>query len=225
MSNKEINEIIERNQKIGWVPEPDALKIFSIFGLKVPAFNWVKSKEDALKAGNEIKYPVVAKIVSPDVVHKSDVDGVIVGIRNDQEMTEAFDKLSKIKGFDGIIIEEMVKGMELIIGAKVDFQFGPVVLMGIGGTSVEIYKDTSIKMAPVTKDDVLSMVDSLKAKKLLTGYRGSDPVNLDDLSDLLIKFSELAMELGDVMESIDLNPVMCSSEKCVIADARIMLKK
>ena len=114
--------------------------------------------------------------------------------------------------------------MELIVGAKVDYQFGPVILLGIGGTGVEIYKDSTIRMAPLQERDVRSMVGKLKAHALLEGYRGADPVNLDDLTRLMLAFSSLVKELQDAIESVDLNPVKCSPEKCVIADARIILK-
>jgi acyl-CoA synthetase (NDP forming) len=122
-----------------------------------------------------------------------------------------------------MLVEEILTGMELIIGAKIDFQFGPIVILGIGGTAVEIYQDTSIRMAPLTPKDVLSMIKNLKAHRLIEGYRGSEPVNLNKLTEIVVTFSDLLMELEDVVESIDLNPVMCSSKKCIVADARIML--
>jgi len=123
-----------------------------------------------------------------------------------------------------MLVEEMVNGVELIIGAKIDYQFGPVILMGIGGTGVEIYQDTVLKMAPLQETDVAQMVQGLKGRALIEGHRGTEPVNLAELTRMLILFSDLVMALEDRIESVDLNPVMASSKCCVAADARIMLK-
>jgi hypothetical protein len=123
-----------------------------------------------------------------------------------------------------MLVEEMVSGIELIAGAKVDYQFGPVILLGMGGTAVEIYKDTALRMAPLKEVDVESMLKGLKAHELLNGYRGAQPVNLKELVRTLMAFSRLVMDLEGYFESIDLNPVMCSSTSCVVADARIMLQ-
>ncbi|MBN2040949.1 MAG: acetate--CoA ligase family protein [Spirochaetes bacterium] len=222
MAKNNINEIVNKYRNAGWIPEPEAKNIFKMKNLNVPDFKWAKTSDEAVKYASK-KYPVAAKVVSPDILHKSDVGGVVVGIDSDEQMKQVFDDFSKLKGFDGVHIEEMVEGIELIIGAKIDHQFGPVVLMGIGGTSVEIYQDVAMRMAPLREKDVISMVDSLKGQKILKGYRGSDPINMRELTTLLINFSNLIIELQDDIESIDLNPVMCSAKDCVIADARIML--
>jgi hypothetical protein len=122
-----------------------------------------------------------------------------------------------------MLVEEMVSGLELIIGGKIDDQFGPVVMLGMGGTGVEIYQDISLRMAPVGPEDVASMIKFLKGGRLLSGYRGGVKVNRDQLTRTLICFSEFVMAAAEMIESIDLNPVMCSTERCVVADARIML--
>jgi len=112
----------------------------------------------------------------------------------------------------------------LIVGSKIDYQFGPVILMGIGGTGVEIYRDVVLRMAPLVDKDVGCMITGLRAHELLEGYRGSDPVDMGKLGRLLMDFSGLVMDLEEMVESIDLNPVMCSSTACVVADARILLR-
>jgi acyl-CoA synthetase (NDP forming) len=121
-------------------------------------------------------------------------------------------------------VEELLSGVELILGAKRDYQFGPVMLLGIGGTGVEIYKDVTLRMVPLEERDVESMVRSLQGHALIEGYRGFAPVNIEKLNHLLLTFSELIMDLEETIESIDLNPVMCTPNKCIVADARIMLK-
>lgn len=224
MLMREITEILSASKGQGWVLEPEAKRLFSLMGLDVPRFLWTTRREDALRFAQEMGYPVVAKVVSPKVLHKSDRNGVAVGIKGDKELAETFERFREIEGFAGVLIEEMVSGVELIIGSKMDDQFGPIILLGIGGTGVEIYHDVSLRMAPLRPRDIENMIQCLKAHRLLEGYRGTKPVNRPKLVELLTTFSDLVMELEGSVESIDLNPVICSSTRCVIADARIILQ-
>jgi succinyl-CoA synthetase beta subunit len=223
MLTNEMMDILLTSKQEGWVLEPDAKRIFSLAGLDVPNFKWAKELDEALRFAEEIGFPVVAKIVSYKILHKSDVGGVVTMIDNSQTLEDTFNHFSNAIGFEGVVVEEMVDGIELILGAKVDHQFGPVILLGIGGTAAEIYRDTTLRMAPINQGDVESMVRGLKAHKLLEGYRGSQPINLEELTRLMVLFSNLVMNLEEHIESIDLNPVICSSDRCVVADARIML--
>lgn len=225
MLTKEIRKIISASRRTGWVLEPDAKRLFSKAEFDIPRFIWARSREEAIRFAQKIGYPVVCKVVSPKVMHKSDRNGVAVGVDSDGILTETFTRFSRIEGFAGMLVEETLSGLELIVGAKVDYQFGPVIVLGIGGTSVEIYRDIALRMAPLAEKDVESMVKGLKAHRLLEGYRGSKPVNLKELGRLLLDFSTLVMDLQKMIESIDLNPVICSSTKCTVADARIILKK
>jgi len=222
---KGIRDILSASKDVGWVLEPQAKRLISMAGLNVPRFTMSITVEEAVRFAHKIGYPIVAKVVSPRIVHKSDRDGVAVGIESDGELTETFTRFSRIEGFTGVLVEEMMSGVELIVGAKIDYQFGPVILLGIGGTGVEIYRDITMRMAPLRKMDVESMVKGLRAGQLLEGYRGSEPINLSELTGLLVTFSDLVMDLEEFIESIDLNPVICTSTKCVVADARIMLKE
>jgi succinyl-CoA synthetase beta subunit len=223
MLNEEIKDILSASQELGWVLEPEAKHLFSLAGLDVPRFIWAREAGEAVRFAREIGYPLVAKVISPRVVHKSDVGGVVVHIDSDAKLTETFRRFSRIDGFAGMLVEEMLSGIELIVGAKVDYQFGPVILLGIGGIGVEIYRDTALRMAPLKRKDVESMLKNLKAHQLLEGYRGSERVNLKKLKGMVVAFSSLVMEIEGYIESIDLNPVLCSSKRCVVADARIML--
>ena len=224
MLKKEITEIISAARQAGWVMEPEAKRLLALAGLVVPRFKWATTVEDALRSAHEIGYPVVGKVVSCNVVHKSDQGGVVVGIDSDEVLEGTYQRFSAVDHFAGMLVEEMVSGVELIVGAKIDYQFGPVILLGMGGTGVEIYKDAVLRMAPLQEKDVSSMVKNLKAHQLLEGYRGSEPVDLNELTHMMLVFSELVMDLEEMIESIDLNPVMCSSKSCIIADARIMLQ-
>ena len=224
MLKSEIRDILGAFQKSGWVLEPDAKRILDLTGFDVPRSKTVKTPAEATDAASTIGYPVVAKVVSPDLIHKSDTGGVVVGIENDIRLIDAFNRFSKFDGFEGMLVEEMVSGVELIVGAKIDLQFGLVILLGFGGTAAEIYQDISLRMAPLSQSDVHSMIKNLKAYKILEGYRGSEPIHMDRLVDTVKRFSGLMTELGEQVESFDLNPVICSSERCVVADARIILK-
>jgi acyl-CoA synthetase (NDP forming) len=221
--SKEMVQILSGAKQAGWVLEPEAKRFLSLAGIPVPRCRWVKSPEEGARFAAEIGYPVAAKVVSLEVLHKSDQGGVVLGIDGDQGLSAAYDRFRSMSGFAGMLVEEMVQGMELIVGAKIDYQFGPVILIGVGGTGVEIYKDVALRMAPLKERDVESMVKSLKAHPLLEGYRGSESVDLGSLSRMMMLFSEMVMDAEEMIESIDLNPVKCSSTGCIVADARIML--
>lgn len=217
-------DIIEAARADGWVLEPDAKRLFAAAGFEVPRFTFARTLEEGIRFAEEIGYPVVGKVVSPRIVHKSDVGGVTVGITDADGLAEVFRRFQALDGCLGMIVEETVTGIELILGAKIDFQFGPLILLGMGGTAVEIYKDVSLRMAPLTEKDARAMIEGLKAHRLLTGYRGAEKVDLKRLTETLIAFSSLVMELGEGIESIDINPLFCSARHCVVADARIILR-
>ncbi len=225
MLTDEMKGIISDAAGIGWLMEPQVKRLLSLAGMDVTRFTWTQDTGEAIGFANSIGYPVVAKVVSPKVIHKSDIGGVEVGIPDDEGLMRAFERFRKIEGFAGVLIEETLKGIEIIAGAKIDNQFGPVLLVGAGGTAVEIYKDVALRMVPVREEDIRSMIGGLKAHPLLEGYRGADPVNMEKLTNLLLRFSGLVEDISDMIGSIDLNPVICGSSRCVVADGRIILKK
>jgi succinyl-CoA synthetase beta subunit len=225
MIDNQVRDILVKSEEWGWVLEPDAKQIMNLAGLEIPRSFCARTAEEACDFAHEIGYPVVAKLVSPSVLHKSDVHGVEVGIDNDEKLITVFVRFRDAEQFHGMLVEEMIYGIEIIIGAKIDYQFGPMILLGMGGTGVEIYRDTSLRMAPLAEHDVTAMIQGLTGHRLLEGYRGAEPVNFEKLTRTLIRFSNLVMRLEAKIDSIDLNPVLCSSERCVIADARIVLKK
>ena len=166
-----------------------------------------------------INYPVVLKVFSKEIVHKSDVGGVIVGIKNKKEAIDAYKKLKKISR--KILIQEMASGKEIIIGMKRDSQFGPVIMFGLGGTFVEIIKDISFRVCPVAKKDAIEMIKEIKSYKILEGFRGDDSVDIKGLADLIVKISKLSLK-EDIKE-IDLNPVIADEKKVVVVDGRFMI--
>ena len=225
MSINEIKAILEKFKTAGWVLEPDAKKIMSLCGLEIPQFVLTNSLKDAEAFLRSSEAPVVAKAVSGKILHKTEHKAVVTGIDSPEMLRLEMERLLTLDSCEAVLVEEMISGAEVILGAKIDYQFGPVMLFGLGGTSVEIYNDTAIRMAPINQYDAKSMIDSLKAKALLSGYRGKQGVNMDVLIRDMIKFSQLIAELEDYIESVDLNPVICTQERCVVADARIVLTK
>jgi acetate---CoA ligase (ADP-forming) subunit beta len=216
-------KILVASKSRGWVLEPDAKRIMREAGLTIPDFRFAETIDSAMQAAKALGYPLVAKVVSPAVLHKTEAKGVALGIGSDQELKEVVSRFSKMEAFAGVHLEKMASGVELIVGAKIDHHFGPVILLGIGGTGVEIYQDVTIRMAPLSQADVTSMRNALKGHKLLEGYRGAEAVNPLKLTQALLDFSKLVIDMQDQVESIDLNPVLCSQDACVVADARILL--
>jgi hypothetical protein len=219
------SRIVEDSRAHGWVMEPLALELLAGGGLPVPAFAWVRNLDEAKSAARRIGYPVVAKVVSPAVLHKSEVNGVEINVMDPVALGRVFERFAALDGFDGMVVAEMIGGMELIVGARIDYQFGPVILVGLGGIAVELFRDIRIRMAPLGETDVKAMLDELQSAPLLKGYRGRPAVDIQGLQRLLLGFSTLVMEMADDIESIDLNPVICNPDRCVVADARIMLKE
>jgi hypothetical protein len=221
--HQEIMDMLHLARANGWLMEPQAKKVFALAGLPVPRFVWAADLRQSLAGAVRLGYPLVAKVVSPAVVHKSEVAGVEVGIADETQLRAFYDRVSALPGFAGLLIEEMAAGMELIAGAKIDLQFGLIILLGIGGTSVEVYDDVAVRMAPLLPADVEMMLRELKGEKLLSGFRGKPAVNREALARVVVDFAALVQEMAPYIASIDLNPLLCGSAGCVIADARIIL--
>lgn len=176
----------------------------------------------------DIPFPVVMKIASKDIIHKSDVGGVKAGIRNLAEAEESYaqivksarKKMPKAK-IKGVYIQRMEQGTEVIIGMKRDAQFGPVIMFGLGGVFVEVMKDTSFSITPIDRNAALGMIKSIKSYPLLSGARGRKPVNIDAIVGIIMKTSRMA-ENKNIME-LDFNPVMVDERSAVIVDARIIV--
>ncbi len=215
--------MLESSRQRGWVLEPDAKVLFKDQGFDIPEHILTDSVDQAFGFLEKTEGPVAAKAVSSEILHKTEHKAVVTGISTREHLAAEVTRLLTLTGCKKVLVEQMVSGVEVIIGAKNDRQFGPVVLFGPGGTAVEIYNDTAVRMAPLKTDDVVSMVDALKAAALIKGYRGGKGVNMVSLTRTLVAFSHMVVELGGRIDSIDLNPVICTEDKCIIADARIVL--
>jgi 3-hydroxypropionyl-CoA synthetase (ADP-forming) len=210
------------------ITEEIAKDILTDYNIKVPHFALVKDVENAVREANSIGYPLVAKIVSPQILHKTDVGGVKIDLKNEEDVKSAFndmyERLSKEYDVKGVLLEKMVpKGVEMIVGLQNDPQFGPVIMVGLGGIFTELFKDVSFRVLPITKGDAMEMIEELKGKMLLKGYRGSQPINLDMLSNALVNIGNLGFDISSYYESIDFNPIIVYPDSYYVADAKILL--
>ena len=196
-------------------------EILEKYGLKRPATFLVNDKEEALKRAEEIGFPVVAKISSKKQLHRTEVGGVLVGLKNKKELNEAFEKLSKIEDIEGVIIQKQIKGVELIVGAKRDEVFGPTVMFGTGGIMVELFKDVSFRIAPFEEKEALKMIEEIKGKKLLEGFRDMPIIDKNKLANILVKTSKLAVE--ENVKELDFNPIIGNESGLYICDVKIAL--
>jgi 3-hydroxypropionyl-CoA synthetase (ADP-forming) len=211
------------------ITEESSKEILGEYGIKVPKYALVINSDEAVQKSKEIGFPLVAKIVSPDILHKTDVDGVKVGLSSEDEVKKAFDDMfNRLKEkFDvkGVLLEKMVpKGVELIVGLQNDSQFGPSIMVGIGGIYTELFKDVSFRVLPVTKNEAAKMLESLRGKDILKGFRGSTPVDLDMLSEAIVNIGTLGVDMAGKYESIDFNPVVVYPDSYYVVDAKIILK-
>ena len=227
---KIFDEIIETDHKV--ITEESSKSILKTYGVKVPPYALVTSANEAAKQAKKIGFPLVMKVVSPQIVHKTDVGGVKVGLENVNDVkktfTDMYGRLSKKKGVDvkGILLEKMVpKGVELIVGIQNDSQFGPIIMVGLGGIMTEVMKDVAFRMLPITTSDAKSMLNELKGAQLLKGFRGSEPIDTNLVAKMLVNIGKLGVENADYIKSIDFNPVIVYPKSHYVVDAKIILNK
>lgn len=208
--------------------EHEALRVFESINVTFPANILAQNADEAIKFAKKVGFPVVIKAMSPKILHKSDYKAVVIGIDTEEELKDKYvDMVKRLGKYDlvGILVEKQVKkGTEIIIGMNIDPTFGPIVAFGIGGIFVEAIKDVTFRLCPTTKDRALRMINEIKMQKMLNGFRGLPPVDRDGLADMIVKVSELAIELGDYIKEIDLNPVIANEDGVYGVDARIILK-
>jgi acyl-CoA synthetase (NDP forming) len=223
-----LNQISGQNRKI--LTYQESRKILELAGIPLNKMRMTVKIEEGIEKSKDVGYPVVLKIVSEDIIHKSDSGGVKIGISSEEEFRDAYqDMMQSVQEhypeaeIEGVSIEEMVKGVELLIGTNTDEQFGKMIAFGIGGVFVEVYKDVSFRLIPVTKSDVEEMIDEIEGKKILKGYRGLPIVNREELVSLILKISKIIEDYPEIKE-MDLNPVVGTEKGLVAIDARIILE-
>lgn len=211
--------------------EFESKKLLERAGIPVVETRLVRTKRETISVSKEMGFPVVLKITSPDIVHKSDSGGVKLGIANATQAGKAYSEimLSIKQRYPGAIIHGLTvqkmapPGIQVIVGMSKDPQFGPVLMFGLGGILVELLKDVSFRIVPVTKRDAAEMIKEIKGYPLLEGYRGQEPANIDALQDIIVRVSQFVERTPEIKE-LDLNPIFAYRDKAVSVDARIVLE-
>ena len=227
-------EIIERARAEGRVllTEIEAKELIKHAGVTVNETKLARSREEVISAGEEIGYPIVLKIASPEITHKSDAGGVQIGLTDREEVARAYDNILKSVTqkypkaiIQGVTVQRAAKpGVEVIVGMTKDVQFGPVLMFGLGGIWVEILKDVSFRIVPLTKKDAASLIREIRGYPLLEGRRGQEAVDLSSLEKALLKISVFVEKCPEIKE-LDLNPIFAYSDGYLAVDARIILEK
>src|SRR5438132_14336899 len=208
---------------------PEGKIVCDAYGIAVPQEGVAESAEAARKLASQMGFPVVLKIVSPDILHKTEAGGVLVGLKSADDVQKGYDtiianakKYNAKANIQGVQVQQMLAGgQEVIVGAVTDQSFGKLVAFGLGGVLVEVLKDITFRLAPATRDDALSMLDGVAAAEILKGVRGAQPVNREALADVLGNVSRLVCDFPAISE-MDLNPVFASNNGAIAADVRIV---
>ncbi len=227
-----VQKIINDVLHLGSMGEVLTRPLLEAYGIPLIPANTAKDADGAIDVAKEIGYPVVMKINSPDILHKSDLGGIRLGLNDSAAVRQAYQEMiSQIQAkmptarIDGVLVEAMApKGQEVIIGMKRDPGFGPIMMFGLGGIFVELFKDVSFRVAPLTKSDAYDMIQTTRAGKLLTGYRGQAPADLDAVVDTILRLSQLAVDFEE-LEEIEINPLLVLETGCMALDGRVILKQ
>ncbi|MDO8670659.1 MAG: acetate--CoA ligase family protein [Dehalococcoidia bacterium] len=211
--------------------EVEAKQILRAAGVNVAETRLAKTKAEAVSIARELGFPIVLKVVSPQILHKSDIGGVKLNLLDADGVAAAYDAIMAAVAerqpeatVDGVAVQQMARvGIEVIVGVSKDEKFGPVLMFGLGGIFVEIMKDVSFRLVPITRRDARQMVKEIKGHPLLEGYRGQEPANIEMLEDILLKVSDLAEQHQEIKE-MDLNPIFAYRDGAIVVDARIILE-
>ncbi|MFC1533463.1 acetate--CoA ligase family protein [Thermodesulfobacteriota bacterium] len=225
-----INNVRKQDRTI--LTEIEAKQVFKEIGINTIETRLASSMKEATVLSDHIGFPVVLKVASPDISHKSDAGGVKVGLKNKTEVKEAYREImASVKRvypsakIQGVTVQSMARqGTEVIIGVFRDPQFGPVIMFGLGGIFVEVLKDVSFRIIPLVQRDATEIIREIKGYSLLQGYRGREPANIPSLEDILLKVSDLLERTPEIKE-IDLNPIFAYNDGAVVVDARLILEE
>ena len=211
--------------------EVESKELIKEAGIPVVETHPASSKEEAVELAKGLGFPVVLKVLSPDIIHKSDIGGVKVDLRNDSQVTQAYDQImvaidqvNPSAIVHGVSVQPMARqGIEVILGMSKDPQFGPLLMFGLGGIMVEVLKDVAFRLVPLTRRDARDMLREIKAYPLLEGYRGQEPADIATLEETLLKLSDFIERYPEIKE-LDLNPIFAYKDGLVAVDARVILE-
>ncbi len=232
MDKKEIERVVKEAFSLGrnTLVEPEAMEVLRLNSIPVPDFRVVKDVNAAIETAEKMGFPVVLKLVSPDLTHKSDVGGVALGLKDGKEIESSWAQMILDVAFkrpsamiEGFIIEKMApRGLEVIVGGIKDEQFGPVVMFGAGGVTAELMKDVSLRLAPIDRNEAFEMMSETRGYPLLTGFRGNTMKDLDAVADTIIKLSEI-LEETDGIKELEINPLLVYERGVLAVDAMAVL--
>jgi acetyltransferase len=217
-----LHKIISGVYENGYVSPQIVREILSCAGIPLVPEMVSTSKEELTAFAEQVGFPVVAKVVGP--IHKSDVGGVTLNIRTPEHLALEFDRMMKIKDATGVMVQKMMKGTELFIGAKYETRFGHVILCGLGGIFVEVLKDVSSGLAPLSYGEAYSMIHSLRGYKILKGTRGQKGINEQKFAEIIVRLSTLLRFATEIKE-MDINPLLADENDVVAVDARILIER
>jgi len=207
--------------------EKECKKIMNKYRIPTAKELLAKKPEEAIRFSKKIGYPVVLKIDSEDIIHKTETKTVITNIKNEKELIEAFEKIIKNAKrhkpkakVNGVIVQEHIEGYETIVGGKIDPQFGPIILFGAGGIFTEFLKDVAIRVCPIERKDAEEMINEIRYSKILKGFRGEPPVKMKEIIDILMKVSKMMM--NENVKEMDINPLIVSHRGAKAVDVRII---
>jgi len=211
--------------------EAEAYELLSKYRIPVPKYSVASSEEEALKVAKRLGFPLVIKIVSPDIMHKTDIGGIKMNIINPQQVKESYKNIignlrknkpkARISGM--LLYKQAPKGVEVIVGMIRDPQFGPTVMFGLGGIFTEILKDVTFRVCPVERTDIEEMLTEIEGIKMLQGYRGQPRCDVNAIIDVIMEISRLALDYP-VIKEIDLNPIIVYEKDALVVDAKVFLK-
>jgi acyl-CoA synthetase (NDP forming) len=212
--------------------EREAKEVLAVYGVPVVGEQLVQNAAEAMAAATRLGYPVAMKVESPDLPHKTEAGVIRLNLKSEADVRAAYEavmanahKVSPPPRINGVLVQPMVPpGTEIMVGARVDPLFGPLIVAGLGGILVELLKDTAVELAPINTTEARAMLKRLKAQAALTGFRGSEPVDLEQLADVIVRLSEFAADQQDHIAELDVNPLICAGSRIVAVDALIVKK-
>lgn len=211
---------VPKPQPSGKIPDEKAYALLKQYGIPLVQYSFVKKESELLTGLKKSGFPAIMKVSGKSIIHKTELGGVVT-VSNEEEARAALKKLLTIRGAEKVIVQKKIEGIEVIVGAKSDPQFGTVVVFGIGGIYTEVIKDVVFRVCPITAEDAEQMLKSIKGYEILAGARGKS-VNIDALKEVLVKICRLASK--EKIKEMDINPLFCNEQGCWAADVRIIGK-
>lgn len=236
IQKEKATSIVEKIRQMGrqYLCEDEAKQVIAAYGFRIPQSILASTEAEAVQAAEEIGYPVVAKISSPDILHKSDFGGVKIGIKDAAEIrrffsdvTQKAQRLMPSAEIKGVLVQQMITGgKEVILGMSRDPQFGPLLMFGLGGIYIEVLKDVTFRIAPIGPNEAEEMIHEIRSLPLLKGVRGEKPVDINALVDAILRLSQLVTDFPDILE-MDINPLIVFPEGggAMAIDARMTISQ